>query len=225
VFFFFFLGPANPITITIAFKQNMLHRSSLPHDVNRLREIYVQMQRTYPRSRGPALAARYSLAWAMLENEDKKADGAAKDFRPVKHELQELAAQCEDHFGPNRMETIMAYATLARACLYCGDGETAEEIIVVTVCPRVGENFPEDHPYTWEAKHRHAHLLFKLADQKEHSPLSKSRLQHAQSLLQQVVRDRQRILGEANPKSIHSFQLLQAILKKQGKLDEAHSLS
>lgn len=220
------LGGNNPLTTTIAFKKNMLHRSggrNLPHDVNRLRQIYFQTQRDYPSSRGPALTARYNLAWSMLENELNKVDGGVKDFRPAKRELEELVAQCESHFGPNRIETIMAVATLARASFCSGDGEKAEDIIVDIVCPRVRKNFPEDHPYTWEAKHRHAFLLLQLA-KKERNSVFRSRLQHGEQLLREVVRDRQRILGVSNPKSIQSFQLLKAILEKQGKVDEANSL-
>ncbi|KIX02184.1 uncharacterized protein Z518_08123 [Rhinocladiella mackenziei CBS 650.93] len=220
------LGVHNPLTVTIAFKKNMLQRSggsSPPHDIVQLRDIYLQMRSLFPKSPGPALTARYNLAWAMLENEMKK---DVKDCEPARRELQELTAQFELHFGNDRIETIMAAATWARATFYCGDIEKAERILGHIVCPRVRKNFPEDHPYTWEAKHRQAFFLLQLAKKDRDNSAGRRwfQFQQAEQLLRQVVRDRHRILGESNPKSVQSFHLLWTVLQEQGKVDEANSL-
>lgn len=219
------LGENNPLRLTIAFEKNILQpntRGSRLHDLEQLRQVYYRLQREYPTSRGPALMAKYHIAWATLENE-LRVDKRYSNFRPAKDMLEGLLQDFSSHFGPNRIETIMAAATLARANLRSGDAERAEEIIVDEVFPRVRENFPEDHPYTWEAKHRHAFFLFQLADD-EPGLTCKRRLQHGEQLLREVVRDRRRVLGEGNKKSIESFKLLKAILEKQGKPQQAKSL-
>lgn len=213
----------NPLTMTIAFKKNMLQHkggSGHFHDVPRLREVYHQMLVQFPKSPGPALTARYNLAWAMLENELKK---DVKNCEQARQELQNLTAQCDAHFGPDRIETIMAAATWARATFKCGRVEEAEDIIARMVFPRVRKNFPENHPYIWEAKHRHAFLLFQLA-KKEPGSRGSSHLLLGEHLLREVVRDRHRILGDSNPKSAQSFRLLRDILLEQGKVAEAYSL-
>lgn len=215
----------NPFTRTIAFKKNMLQNTGgrcPPHDIAQLRYIYVQMQQRFSSASGPALVARYNLAWAMLENELKK-PRAMRDCEPARSELYSLLAESEAHFGESRIETIMAAATLARATFNCGNVEEAENIIVNVVFPRVRRNFPENHPYTWEAKHRHAYFLFQLA-KKENGARSRSHLQLGEQLLREVVRDRHRILGGSNPKSVQSFRLLRDILMEQGRDTEANSL-
>ncbi|EXJ54912.1 uncharacterized protein A1O5_12823 [Cladophialophora psammophila CBS 110553] len=220
-------GFDNPLTMTIEFKKNMLQRGGTgcrPHDIARLSHILTQMEICFSKSSGPALTARYNLAWAMLENELKKEVRAPENFEPARRELLDLTHQWEQHFGDDRIETIMAAATLARATFYCGDAEGAENIIVQSVLPRVRKNFPEQHPYSWEAKHRHAFFLFQLA-KKETGTRKSSHLLLGEQLLREVVRNRHRILGESNPKSTYSFQLLRDILKAQGRMLEADTLS
>ncbi|KAH0831749.1 hypothetical protein AYO21_06272 [Fonsecaea monophora] len=219
-------GLDNPLTMTIEFKKNMLQRSGAgcpPHDIARLSDIVTQMQIAFSESSAPALTARYNLAWAMLENELKREARAPENFEPARRELLDLTHQWEQ-FGDDRIETIMAAATLARATFYCGDAEGAEAIIVQSVLPRVRKNFPEQHAYSWEAKHRHAFFLFQLA-KKETGARRSDHLQLGEQLLREVVRNRHRILGESNPKSTHSFQLLRDILKAQGRILEADTLS
>jgi hypothetical protein len=219
------LGFDNALAMTIAFMKNMLDHSqgsSPRHDLEQLRQVCVRIQYDYPRSPAPWLTARYNLAWAMMENELKK-DQTQRNFYPAKRELEELTRLCEAHLGPCRIESIMAAATLARATMQSGEGNRAEEIIADVVLPRVRENFPEDHPYTWEAKHRHAFLLYDLS-RREPTSNSRSRLQQSEQLLREVVPHRQRILGESNPKTAHSFLLLKKVLEKQGKTGEANSL-
>ncbi|OAP59800.1 hypothetical protein AYL99_04802 [Fonsecaea erecta] len=219
-------GLDNPLTMTIEFKKNMLQRGGAgcpPHDIARLSLIVAQMKIRFSESSAPALTARYNLAWAMLENELKKEVRAPENFEPARRELLDLTRQWEQ-FGDDRIETIMAAATLARATFYCGDAEGAEAIIVQSVLPRVRKNFPEQHAYSWEAKHRHAFFLFQLA-KKETGAKKSIHLQLGEQLLREVVRHRHRILGESNPKSTHSFQLLRDILKAQGRIFEADTLS
>ncbi len=219
------LGDDNPLRLTIAFKKNLLQRGggcSPLHDVDRLRYIYHRMECEYPKSRGPVLMAKYHLVWAMLENELKK-DRGQRDFRPAKEGLEALLKEYDAHVGSTRIETIMAATTLARATFRFGDAERAEEIIVDEVFPRLRENFPEDHPYTWEAKHRHAYFLLQLA-KADPGPTYRRRLQQGEQLLREVVRHRRRVLGEGNPKSMQSFELLKTILEKQAKVNEANSL-
>ncbi|KAI1618932.1 hypothetical protein EDD36DRAFT_45611 [Exophiala viscosa] len=218
------IGGGNPLATTTAFKKKMLQRSEegTPiHPVDQLRQVHLEVQRAFPKNKGPALSARYNLAWAMLENA-LKTDRGPKTFHPARKELEGLAKECEGHFGPTRLETIMAYATLARANLYSGDAERAEEIIVSVVIPRVRQNFPENHPYMWEAKHRHAFLLIQLA-KRDPALNAKRKLQQAEQLLREVVVRRQRVLGASNPKSVHSFRMLTDVLKMQGS-DEADTL-
>jgi hypothetical protein len=117
----------------------------------------------------------------------------------------------------------MAAATLARATFYAGNADEGERILAQTVLPRIRRNFPESHPYVWEAKHRHAFFLFLLA-QNESGTKRLNHLLLAQQLQREIVINRQRVLGETNPKSMHSFQLLKDILKAQGKYREAGSL-
>ncbi|KAK5206885.1 hypothetical protein LTR41_007418 [Exophiala xenobiotica] len=219
------LGDDNPLRLTIAFKKNLLQRGggcSPLHDVDRLRYIHHRMECEYPKSRGPVLMAKYHLVWAMLENELKK-DRRLRDLRPAKEGLEVLLKDYDAHLGSTRIETIMAATTLARATFRFGDAESAEEIIVNEVFPRLRENFPEDHPYTWEAKHRHAYFLLQLA-KADPGPTNRTRLQQGEQLLREVVRHRRRVLGEGNPKSIQSFALLKFILEKQDKVTEAKSL-
>ncbi|OCT50880.1 hypothetical protein CLCR_08213 [Cladophialophora carrionii] len=217
-------GLDNPLTMTIAFMRNMLAGPGCPrHDISRLAQIVVDMKVCFPESPKPALTARYNLAWAMLENELKQQVWAPGNFEPARRELAELTRECARHFGDDRIETIMAAATLARATFYCGDAEEAEKIIVQSVLPRVRRNFVDSHPYVWEAKHRHAFFLFRLAEKE--TGLSKSvHLQLGEQVLREVVPERYRVLGEKNPKSEHSLQLLRDILKAQGKMYEAETL-
>ncbi|OQV01541.1 Clr5 domain-containing protein [Cladophialophora immunda] len=219
-------GLDNPLTMTIEFKKNMLQRSGAgcpPHDIARLSHIVTQMKICFSESSAPALTARYNLAWAMLENELKKEVWPPENFEAARRELLDLTRQWEQ-YGDDRIETIMAAATLARATFYCGDAEGAEAIIVQSVLPRVRKNFPDQHAYSWEAKHRHAFFLFQLA-KKETGARKRSHLQLGEQLLREVVRNRHRILGESNPKSTHSFRLLRDILKAQDKMLEADTLS
>ncbi|KIW47931.1 uncharacterized protein PV06_00580 [Exophiala oligosperma] len=219
------LGENNPLRLTIAFEKNILQPSTHGrrlHDLEQLRHVHNRVQTEYPNSRGPALMAKYHIAWAMLENE-LRVDKRDRNFGPAKDMLEGLFQDFDIHFGPYRIETIMAAATLARATFRFGDAERAEELIVNQVLPRVRENFPEDHPYTWEAKHRHAFFLFQLADD-EPGSTGKRQLQQGEQHLREVVRDRRRVLGEGNKKSIESFKLLKAVLEKQGKTNEANSL-
>jgi hypothetical protein len=219
------LGDDNPLRLTIAFKKNLLQRGggcSPLHDIDRLRYIHHRMEREYSKSLGPVLMAKYHLVWAMLENELKK-DRQLQDLRPAKEGLEVLLKEYNALFGSTRIETIMAATTLARATFRFGHAERAEEIIVDEVFPRLRENFPEDHPYTWEAKHRHAYFLLQLAKE-DPGPTSRRRLQQGEQLLREVVRHRRRVLGEGNPKSMQSFALLKTVLKKQDKVTEANSL-
>ena len=220
-------GRDNPLTMTIEFKKNMLQSGRVgcpPHDLARLAHIVAQMKIYFSESSRPTLTARYNLAWAMLENELKREVRLPENFEPARKELVDLTEQCGLHFGGDRIETIMAAATLARATFYCGDAEEAENIIVRSVLPRVRRNFVDSHPYVWEAKHRHAFFLFQLA-RKETGASKLGHLQLGEQLLREVVRDRYRVLGDANPKSRHSFELLQDILKAQGRTYEAEALS
>jgi hypothetical protein len=169
------------------------------------------------------LSARYNLDWALLENALNKTDRSPRHFHAARQELEGLARECEAHFGPTRIQTIMAYATLARATLYSDDAERAEEIIVDVVFPRVREVFPENHPYIWEAKHRHAYLLLQLA-RRDPGFTAKRKFQQAEQLLREIVLSRRRVLGESNPKSLQSFRMLKAVLEKQGKVDDANFL-
>ncbi|KIX93503.1 uncharacterized protein Z520_10681 [Fonsecaea multimorphosa CBS 102226] len=218
-------GLDNPLTMTIEFKKNMLSGGAgcPPHDIARLSYIVTQMSIGFSESSAPALTARYNMAWAMLENELKKEVRAPENFEPARRELLDLTRQWEQ-YGDDRIETIMAAATLARATFYCGDAEGAEAIIVQSVLPRVRKNFPEQHAYSWEAKHRHAFFLFQLA-KRETGARKSIHLQLGEQLLREVVRNRHRILGESNPKSTHSFQLLRDILKAQGRMLDADTLS
>ncbi|KIW16807.1 hypothetical protein PV08_03997 [Exophiala spinifera] len=219
------LGGNNPLRLTIAFEKNILHpntRGSCIHDLEQLRYVHSRMRKEYPNSHGPALMAKYHIAWAMLENE-LKADKRKRNFLPVKGMLEGLLQDFKSHFGPHRIEITMAAATLARATFRSGDAEKAEGIIADEVLPRLRQNFPEDHPYTWEAKHRHAYFLYQLAKY-EPGLTGKRRLQHGEQILREVVRERRRVLGEGNVKSIKSFELLKTILEKQGKTHEASSL-
>lgn len=212
--------------MTISFKKNMLQFTegeNPTHNVNQLSHVYHQLQHAYPHNTGPALSARYNLDWALLENALNNTDRSPRHFYHVRQDLEELARECEAHFGPTRIETIMAYATLARASLYSDDAEKAEEIIVDFVFPRIRQNFPENHPYTWEAKHRHAYLLLQLA-RRDPGLTAKRKLQQAEQLLREIVLSRRRVLGESNPKTRHSFQMLKTVLEKQGKVNDANSL-
>lgn len=121
------------------------------------------------------------------------------------------------------METVMAAATLARATFYCGNGEEGEHILAQIVLPRTRQSFPENHPYVWEAKHRHAFFLFQLA-RNESGTKRVNHLQVAEQLEREIVISRRRVLGVTNPKSIHSFQLLKDILKAQGRYRDAEDL-
>jgi hypothetical protein len=215
----------NPLTRTIEFMGNMLAGPKCPpHNIPRLAQIVEDMRVIFPQSLRPALTARYHLAWAMLENELKKGGKGSEAFEPVRQYLEDLTTQCELHFGPDRIETIMAAATLARATFNCEDGIGAEHILSQSVMPRVRRNFVESHPYVWEAKHRHAYFLYQLAV-REDDASKFARLQLCEHLLRQIVPARCRILGESNPKSRNSFQLLKDTLKAQGRDYEAGTLS
>ncbi|KAI1628061.1 hypothetical protein EDD37DRAFT_290503 [Exophiala viscosa] len=217
------LGGETPLARTFAFKMSMLQSTGKIHDVHLLRQVHLEVQRAFPMSKGPALSARYNLAWAMLENALKETDRRPRDFDPARQELALLASECEAHFGATRIETIMTYDTLARATFYSDDAERAEEIIVDVVMPRVRQNFPEDHPYVWEVKHRHAFLLYQFA-QKDPGLTAWKKLQQAEQLLREVVLRRRHVLGESNPKSFQSFCMLKAVLQMEGNVDEANSL-
>jgi hypothetical protein len=217
-------GSDNPLTRTIAFMGDMLAGSSCPpHDLVQLKQVVQDMQVIFRQSQRPALTARYHLAWAALENELKRTVRDRRNFEPIRRDLQDLLRLCEQHFGDDRIETIMTAATLARATFWCGDGVKAESILSRDVMPRVRENFVEGHPYVWEAKHRHAFFLFQLAKNEEGS----SRLAHlqlAEQLLREIVPARFRVLGDSNPKSQYSLQLLRDILIRQDRRPEAESL-
>src|SRR6202012_4276206 len=130
--------------------------------------------------------------WAKLENQLKKEVRTPADFEAVRLELADLTSQCELHFGGDRIETIMAAATLARATFWCGEGVEAESILPCSVMPRVRANFVESHPYVWEAKHRHAFFLFQLA-RKESGANRFARLQVGEQFLREGVPARYRV--------------------------------
>ena len=219
-------GSENPLTMTINFMSNMLKGGAKcpPHDIPRLKQVTVDMQVIFWQSPRPALTARYHLAWAMLENELKRNDRRPESLEIVRREFVELTKQCEMHFGEGRIETIMAAATLARTTFCCGNGVEAERILSRSVMPRVRANFVDSHPYVWEAKHRHAFFLFQLA-RKEFDASRLAHLQLAEQLLREIVPPRFRVLGDSNPKSTNSFDLLKDVLKEQGKVQEANTLS
>lgn len=212
------LGANNPLTKTIAFKKNFLQRRERGegplHDLGQLKAIYEDTQYRYPNSLGPALTARYNWAWAMLEM------GFYNDARS---QLDAITVDSRAHFGDDHIQTIMAAATLARATLYCKDPKTARDIIVDEVCPSVRRNFPKNHPYTWEANHRHAFFLQMLAKDADEDARKKY-LWTAEELLREVVIERHRVLGDSNPKSVHSFRLLKYILELQGRSNDAADL-
>ncbi|KAJ9609397.1 hypothetical protein H2200_005724 [Cladophialophora chaetospira] len=218
-------GSENPLTVTIDFMGKMLAGPSCPeHDILQLTQVVVDMYVIFPQSPKPALTARYHLAWAKLENELKKKVRNPKNFEPIRQEFRELAKECEIQFGSDRIETIMAYATCARATFWCGLGVEAESILSLCVMPRVRQNFAESHPYVWEAKHRQAYFLFQLA-RTEAGSSRLPRLQAGEQLLREVVPARYRVLGESNRKTKYSVQLLRDILKEQGRGYEAETLS
>ncbi|KEF58966.1 uncharacterized protein A1O9_03809 [Exophiala aquamarina CBS 119918] len=211
-------GANNPLTKTIAFKKSFLDRRQRgerpKHDLKQLKDICEETKKFYPNSLGPALTARYNWAWAMLE---------MRHLKEAQRQLKTIAAESRAHFGVDHIQTIMSAATLARATLYCGDTEAARRIIVNDVCPSVRRNFPRDHPYTWEANHRQAIFLEMLAKDADEN----SRYEYlwtAEELLREVVIERHRVLGDSNPKSVHSFRLLKNILEQQGKSKDAANL-
>ncbi len=217
-------GSENPLTMTIDFMRKMLAGAGCPeHNIPQLTQVVIDMHVIFPQSLRPALTARYHLAWARLENELKQQDRIPRNFEPIRQELEELAKQCKIHFGRDRIETIMALATWARATFWCGLGVQAESILSHSVMPRVRDNFVESHPYVWEAKHRHAFFLFQLA--KAEAGESRSpRLLAAEQLLREVVLARYRVLGESNRKTKHSLGLFRDILRAQGRVPEAQTL-
>ena len=218
-------GEQNPLSMIIEFMGNMRTGASCdPHDIQRLEQVVADMRVIFPQSPGPVLTARYYLAWARLENELKRDSDRTEAFEPIRQYLEDLANQWELHFGGRRIESIMTAATLARATFFAGNGSEAERILSQSVMPRVRENFVEKHPYVWEAKHRHAYFLYRLAE-KENNPSKLAHLQLGEQLLRQIVPARRHVLGESNPKSINSYQLLKATLRAQGRTREADKLS
>lgn len=212
------LGSLNPLSKTLVFSETIQQQrgSGKPpaYDINHLRNVHHEILSSYPHSRGPALVAQFNVAWAQLE---------MKQYERAREELQGIFAQCQSHFGGSHIHTIMALASLARATMKVGDIQNARRILVSEVRPRIRSNFPENHPYVWEADHRQAFMLMHLAKETdEHN--KKSYLHQAVQLLRHVVVSRHRILGSNNPKSVESFRLLIEILEQQDRHQEAHQL-
>jgi len=213
------LGADNPVTKIIAFKKSFLGRRQRGegpmHDLDQLEAIYEETKTFYPKSLGAALTARYNWAWAMLE---------MKHVEEAQRQLETIVIESRARFGVDHIQTIMSSATLARATLYCGNAQEAMRIMEEDVCRSIRIIFPRDHPFTWEANHRQAIFLRKLADGTSDDNSRYEYLWTAEELLREVVVQRYRVLGDSNPKSGHSFHLLKAILEQQGKFKDAANL-
>jgi hypothetical protein len=219
-------GQNSPLTFTIEFKKNLLKGGvKCPrHDTARLAQTVESLKAHSFRNPGPLLTARFNLAWAKLENALKSGSQMSESLHDTRVELEALLLDCEAHLGESRIETIMAAATLGRAKHLCGDTVGAVEMIGNVILPRVLRNFPEQHPYVWEVKHRFALLLFSAALKEEGLP-QRSHLRLAEQLLRVVVSFRRRVLGESNPKSIDSFRLLRDLLIYDSRRGEAETLA
>ncbi|KPI42267.1 uncharacterized protein AB675_9683 [Cyphellophora attinorum] len=162
-----------------------------------------------------ALAARYNLAWTLLE--------AGQHERALEM-LNSEKSKCEECFGPYALDTITWTATLARAHAAFGELETAVLLMEEVVLVRTEKAYSKEHPLYWEVRYRVGLFLLHIAEEGKRQRQTPETWAIGEELVKEALLWRGVHLGTGNPQFTNAFQLLKRYLRVQRKQHEASDI-
>ncbi len=188
--------------------------ASLPcYDLQRLKAA-VEAASSIPNAPRLALAAKYNLAWALLEMQQSQ---EAAEI------LMRIVPDCEQVFGPHHVQTVTCVSTLARAHLYTGRMVAGERLIDEVMGPRIEKAFSCSHPLYWEFKNRQALFARFRANNLEGDERAR-RCEESEHLLRNVLEWRVANLGPNNQQTQRTFRVLRNFYIQSARFEEANSL-
>jgi len=197
------------LTTTIIFMLSALDRSAASACyADRLRGVHKKLEDRFGPMSKSALTAEYNVAWSLTQ----EAQQQPWKFEEALGILAPLKGKCEVVFGLCHHQTSSCTATLARVYARLENTKAAAYMIEELI-RRLEQGLLRFHPYRLQARARHAEYLEELG-----------KLEDAERILREVVRDRFAILGSQNPRSQHSFKRLQKLLRKQDREGEIEGL-
>ena len=200
-----YLHQEHPAITTISFMivqstgdPNQIRASEI--GIEKLRQVYQELQYSCHVPGTYALNAGYNLAW-RLALEAKTDREAAMEALML---LTSLRVESEQTFGPAHMQTIAILNTTARVVFHLGSPLKGIEIAAIFMQRIQQAGFHEHHPYHLEAKRRYA-MFFEAVGSKESKEI-------AERLLEEVALGKSVALGPDHKFSKDSIEEVERFL-------------
>lgn len=184
----------NPIAASVEFLIGIATKklNIVAVEIAHLQSIHDQLRNEFGSESPAALVGLYHIAWTC-----SKVEAHRERAGQILHDLVPRARKA---LGPSHFLTITCMTMMARL-LYHQHQVEASLALMRDAIEAIDLGYADFHPYRLEARHRQAQCLLKLGH-----------LTDAETILQEVVKQRTNVLGRTNDLTERSRKLLQECL-------------